>query len=797
MKKINIIVLFICGILFLLPFFWLSPGELEMGGDSNRLFLYDPGSYLQVNALYSVEPLGVGKVGSNQNMLPFLILLDLLNQIFHSPYLLMTLLNSVKLFASFLFVYLTVVEILSHNFGKTRALHVGVAGILAGLLYALSPSVGENIRSALLTHNQVFLNPMIFYLVLRFLVTEKSKYLWFALLTTFVFSPNFSLMAPPPPFAFYPLAFLFLILYSTYCLKKSLPWKKLLLGFSILLGIHAFHLLPAVAHILDPSSDYYVRALDATSGRNEALDYFNATLGLGRVSKQIFLAYADNENRWAMFIAPLIIILGFLLSKKLQKSLMLIAIFFFVTLFLMSANITQIGVEIYRMFFYIPGFSMFRVFYGQWQWVYAFFYALLFGYCLYILLLRLKLKIICVLSVVFVALVTLNSWTFVSGQILRAIHPGSKNMTSIVKINPDYEEAHSFVKSLPDDGKLFSFPFNDFFYQVVPGTNNAAYIGPSFTSYLTGKRMFSGYQTIYPFPEVFLKLIKEKNYIGVKRLFGLLNVKYIFYAKDPKAFVEYYPTWPYSLFLSAISNSQNLMEYIDAVRGKKIFENDNYAVYESSPDMYLPHFYVPVNMKFYDGIGDWHGKNVSFFVDDGEEDPRIGYIDREQCKKIFSASTCARQHLVMESDVPKVSFQRINPVKYTVKVRGATRPFVLVFSDQFHKDWKLFLSKPRSEQLPVLKSYFNESIQEFRHKNIFWYSLTFETFGIKSLPEEQHFLINGYANAWYITSDDIIGNQDFEIIIEMSQQRLFYYGLGITLLSLGIFFGYGVTLFRR
>ena len=51
---------------------------------------------------------------------------------------------------------------------------------------------------------------------------------------------------------------------------------------------------------------------------------------------------------------------------------MLIAIFFFTTLYLSSANITQIAVELYRMLFYIPGFSMFRVFYGQWQWVHAF-----------------------------------------------------------------------------------------------------------------------------------------------------------------------------------------------------------------------------------------------------------------------------------------------------------------------------------------------------------------------------------------------------------------------------------------
>ena len=78
MKRTIIIV--ICVLLFIVPFFWISPGELEMGGDSNRLFLYDPGSYLQVNALYSVEPQGVGKVASNQNLRSILNLLQLAQQ---------------------------------------------------------------------------------------------------------------------------------------------------------------------------------------------------------------------------------------------------------------------------------------------------------------------------------------------------------------------------------------------------------------------------------------------------------------------------------------------------------------------------------------------------------------------------------------------------------------------------------------------------------------------------------------------------------------------------------------------
>ena len=365
----KILVYTICIILFILPFFWLKPGEVELGGDSNRLFLYDPGSYLQVNGLYSIEPEGLGKLRPDQFMLPFLFALKLLYAFFHSPYILICLLNSLKLVGSFIFIYLIVVEILKNHTEKNKSLFIDIAGMLAGLFYTFSPSVGENMHAALVTHNQVFLNPMIFYLMLRFLLSQQSKYLWFILLTTLIFSPNFSLKAPPPPFSFYPFAFLFRVLYVMVVLKKSLPWKKLFWGLILFLGIHAFHIIPVLANIFDPGSDFNVRAFDAYVNKNEALEYFNATLGLGKVSHQVLYIHSLPELRWTTFAVPFVIILGILLNKKKQGVLVLIAAFFFITLFLVSANITHIGVEFYRKLFYVPGFSMFRVFYGQWQWV--------------------------------------------------------------------------------------------------------------------------------------------------------------------------------------------------------------------------------------------------------------------------------------------------------------------------------------------------------------------------------------------------------------------------------------------
>jgi len=154
--------------------------------------------------------------------------------------------------------------------------------------------------------------------------------------------------------------------------------------------------------------------------------------------------------------------------------------------------------------------------------------------------------------------------------------------------------------------------------------------------------------------------------------------------------------------------------------------------------------------------------------------------------------------------VPKITFVKINPTKYRVKVEGAKEPYTLVFSESFHEGWKLYINRNTvdtsrymtpSESIygDVVASYFNEDIKEGTHKNIFLDKNTFETWRKKPIPEEKHLLVNGYANSWYITPEDAGGKQDYELIIEFAPQKLFYIGLfisGITLVGCLIYLLY-------
>lgn len=107
---------------------------------------------------------------------------------------------------------------------------------------------------------------------------------------------------------------------------------------------------------------------------------------------------------------------------------------------------------------------------------------------------------------------------------------------------------------------------------------------------------------------------------------------------------------------------------------------------------------------------------------------------------------------------PTVNFTKINPTKYKVTISNMTNPFFLVFSETFDKGWKIY------------------------GKDTAY------------LPETQHFLVNGYANAWYLTPKDLDGKNQSKFIVEYVPQRLFYLGQIISVVA--FFFCIVYSLYR-
>jgi len=172
--------------------------------------------------------------------------------------------------------------------------------------------------------------------------------------------------------------------------------------------------------------------------------------------------------------------------------------------------------------------------------------------------------------------------------------------------------------------------------------------------------------------------------------------------------------------------------------------------------------------------------------------------------------------------VPKITFTKINFTKYRVKVERAKELYTLVFSENYHPGWKVYTRDIRDTGIlntekeemgngkekggdNIIASYFDGEIKEGRHRNTFLEKATFETWSKKPIDEGNHFLVNSYANSWYIDPARICmdkgscrknadGSYDMDLIVEFWPQRLFYVGLFISGLTLVGCLGYLIYL---
>lgn len=113
----------------------------------------------------------------------------------------------------------------------------------------------------------------------------------------------------------------------------------------------------------------------------------------------------------------------------------------------------------------------------------------------------------------------------------------------------------------------------------------------------------------------------------------------------------------------------------------------------------------------------------------------------------------AREYSATSSNPPvAMSFTKVNPTRYEIKVTGASEPFFLVLSESYHSQWKAFVnSKGGSTN---------------------W----MEAFIQKSIPGDRHSVVNGYANAWYVDPAEMGVGEEFSVTLYYQPQSLLYLG---------------------
>ena len=499
-----------------------------------------------------------------------------------------------------------------------------------------------------------------------------------------------------------------------------------------------------------------------------------------------------------MFIGFCIIIIAFSVyinvrkfSREKKRNIHIFAVLFLLSLLIakgMHEPLSSLNQFAYEN---IPLFWMFRSPWSKVMPVVIFSFIILFCYSIdyfekrILLIHNAKIKAFSIKTASLVLLLLIFSFSipYFTGDIFsgdRGNYPGVR-----IKV-PDYWfEASDFINNKLASGRVLLLPPNPF-YQMHYFWPGDGYYGIDPTSYLIFKPLvlrspgggFLGNST-----SGFLESLYYKMAHGTKDelidYFKKANIKYILHRNDLD--------WTHiGEKNSDIFLEQEIVEKrIKDIPLKLIKSFGTIDTENNSSDQYFTQNIV---------------KRYHYM--DGRQALDLYELDEKYFKpKIVASTTYTDEKSSSENVIGReIIFKKINPTKYLVRVSQAQEPFQLIFSESFHKQWKLY-------QLPVTNKIlleFDEVVSDYPETRVkeIKYLMNFAPQDIAFLFKEplrsRHQVVNGYANGWHIEAEELSSGEDLFFVIYFLPQSFFYLGL---MMSGTIFVGCTVYLvyygFRR
>lgn len=294
---------------------------------------------------------------------------------------------------------------------------------------------------------------------------------------------------------------------------------------------------------------------------------------------------------------------------------------------------------------------------------------------------------------------------------------------------------------------------------------------------------------------------------NLTNILKILSVKYVFLRTDLQSMVPLYLNegnislgngdndsrliWTNDNLIKTLANQQ----YLELSNG-----TENLSVFETKD--FLPHIYpatIPIavdgntdelfTLLLSSAIGNLDNKAI--FLSDQLNQGQWQFIKNNN-------KTCLADERIINGSVtfqpldfanlspdqvelakpPAITFKRVNPTKYEVKVENATQPFFVIFDENYNPQWKAYIEDKEPEFSGAIASYPQMNMKEANHEESFTPE-DISYLSTKSLDENYHFIVNGYANAWYINKTGT-----FTVTLEFWPQNLFYMGLAISITTL-------------
>jgi hypothetical protein len=441
------------------------------------------------------------------------------------------------------------------------------------------------------------------------------------------------------------------------------------------------------------------------------------------------------HNPFFIFLSflPLILVgiaIVLLRSKVRNKTIIDEKIFFFfyflylLSIFLAKGAQPPFGeVVYYWLFEHIPVFVMFRSAFLRFGMAMALSLAVLFGigldvlYC-YIKNVKVnalrKWRVERIIVVSLISLILIQNYPFFTGEV---VHSGKGSFPSFHHRIPSYYyEAAEWINNQTGDFNIFSFYGQDGGWVTYNWGGGDVYIGTDIDPFLMHKPIVHVANNTFMSYTYNALIQNSTSHIG--KLLSLLNVKYLLLHGD--ADPTFYGCIPPEILKRNLLIQRDIT--LEKSFGKlEFYRNEHWA---------SMHIYATPNAILVPGNFNEMAKII-------END---NFIPGESVLFLSKQLTAQQLSLIQGEGTynhrvaPRVTYVKVNPTKYIVSVE-ATGPFYLVLSQSYHAYWRAYVD------------------------------------GVQ-VPEEYHFVANGYANAWYIDKSG-----SYDVVLEFWPQKLFYAGI--------------------
>ena len=633
------------------------------------------------------------------------------------------------------------------------------SSIILSLFYVLNPFSSYYLWQLMFWNTSIlFILPIYFILINQYFYDEKKLFIFFGI-TSLVLCAGFSNF---PLFAVALMSIPFFLIINSFIISSRFESKKFFIN--IVITYISFFLFNFwwIQNIffnfknggLLYSKDYAIGFLESGIRSNIFYKLFSLTWIIPDNPEYDFFGYFYNLKFLGIFLLiPFIFIIYYFSRFKKGSRSSTVLILFFLLLLPLTAGTS--GPLSWMYIFFIKNIPFFSIFKTPW---YKFGVLLIFLITITISLLvtylnNKKRKFFYLLFGFYLIICVVP---FLTGNFIPENKIAEDKYQSRKFVYKDeYKQTIEMINKDENIYRVLSLPGSLNYQVAMLNHENKYYTGLDIIMYALNKDVVAAYDTNNPL--LFTK-ISDENW---SKILSLYNIKKIIVNKD------IYPWFGFN-------HEENKME-LERVLDSKFMSSKNGRILIYDNNYFLPRIYTsdkPVVVR---------GNLDEMF--DIATSPVVTISNN-----VFLLSDQLKEYYMdkylkgVGNDIPTITFQKMNPTKYKIKIENAISPFFLIFSESYHIDWELYLDCKDFNFSEIIAEYDKIKVKETKHKMDFVISDIAYLFK-KSIFGENHFKVNGYANAWYV-DPSLLGKEDFTLTIYYKPQSYYYMGIIISMLTL-------------